>query len=235
MVTTMARKSKSAVAYYRTSSAANVGDNKDSLRRQQEAVASYAKRAGLKIIREFYDPAVSGADPIDQRPGFANLLEYLAGNGARVVLVENASRFARDLAVQIAGHDLMKAKGYQLIPVDSPDYFTDETPTAVMVRQILGAVAQFEKASLVHKLRRARDRKRATEGRCEGRKPVPAAAVSQAKRLARRNPKTGKRRSLRQISACLAEQGYMSPSGKPYGAESVKRMLTPPSRSTVRS
>lgn len=228
MVTTMARKSKSAVAYYRTSSAANVGDNKDSLRRQQEAVASYGKRVGLKIIREFYDPAVSGADPIDQRPGFADLLDYLAGNGAQVVLVENASRFARDLAVQIAGHDLMKAKGYQLIPVDSPDYFTDETPTAVMVRQILGAVAQFEKASLVHKLRRARDRKRETDGRCEGRKPVPDAAVSQAKRLARKSPKTGKRRSLRQISACLAEQGYLGPGGKPYGAESVKRMLARP-------
>ena len=35
-----------AVAYYRTSSAANVGDDKDSLRRQQEAVMSYADKQG---------------------------------------------------------------------------------------------------------------------------------------------------------------------------------------------
>jgi len=221
----MSRKFKPAVAYYRTSSATNVGDDKDSLKRQQDAVASYAKAAGLKVIREFYDAAVSGADPIDQRPGFAELLDYLAGNGARIVLVENASRFARDLAVQIAGHDLMKARGYQLIPVDAPDYFTDETPTAVMVRHILGAVAQFEKASLVHKLRKARDRKRAKEGRCEGRKPVPDIVVKEARRLARKSPKTGKKRSLRQISASLAELGYMAPGGNPYGAESVKRML----------
>jgi hypothetical protein len=40
-----------------------------------------------------------------------------------------------------------------------------------MVRQILGAVSQFEKASLVAKLRHARERIRAEMGHCEGRKP----------------------------------------------------------------
>jgi hypothetical protein len=48
----------------------------------------------------------------------------------------------------------------RLIPASAPDFFTVETSTAVMVRQILGAVAQFEKASLVAKFRGARDRKR---------------------------------------------------------------------------
>ncbi|MES0003383.1 hypothetical protein NKJ90_32435 [Mesorhizobium sp. M0051] len=51
---------------------------------------------------------VSGADPIDTRPGFQGLLEYMAGNGARVILIENASPCARDLAVQIAGHRLLQ-------------------------------------------------------------------------------------------------------------------------------
>jgi DNA invertase Pin-like site-specific DNA recombinase len=45
-----------------------------------------------------------------------------------------------------------------------------DTPTAVLVRQVLGAIAQFEKASLVAKLKAARDRKRAAAGKCEGRK-----------------------------------------------------------------
>ena len=40
-----------------------------------------------------------------------------------------------------------------------------------MLRQILGALAQWEKSALVYKLRKARDRKRATTGRCEG--PLP--------------------------------------------------------------
>ena len=59
-----------AVAYYRTSSAANVGPDKDSLARQRAAVTAYAKARGLEVVREFHDAAVSGADPIDRRPGF---------------------------------------------------------------------------------------------------------------------------------------------------------------------
>ena len=79
------------------------------------------------------------------------------GNGARTVLVENASRFARDLAVQITGHDMLKSHGISLVPVDAPNHFQDETPTATMVRSILGAVSQFEKEALVLKLRKARE------------------------------------------------------------------------------
>src|SRR3954452_11495160 len=116
------------------------------------------------------------------------------------------------------------------LPASAPRFLmlpnsTDETPTAVMVRQILGAVAQFEKAGLVQKLRHARERKRAETGRCEGRKPVPEAVVREAKRLARKSPKTGKVRSLREIAGELAKLGHLAPSGKPYEAMSVKRML----------
>src|SRR3954454_18157205 len=220
-----ANPGRTPVASYRTSSAANVGADKDSLARQRDAVTAYAKAHGLTIVREFYDPAISGGDPIDQRPGFVELLAYIHGNGARIILVENASRFARDLAVQLAGHDLLKTRGVELIPVDAPDHFLDETPTAVMVRQILGAVAQFEKAALLQKLRHARERKRAETGRCEGRKPVPEAVVREARRLARKNPRTGEVRSLRQIAAELVKLGHVGPSGKPYAAESVKLML----------
>ena len=77
-----------------------------------------------------------------------------------------------------------------------------------MVRQILGAVSQFEKTSLVQKLRQAREEKRLTTGRCEGRPPVPAEAKALAKRLYRKNPKTGKRPSLRAISHALTERGF---------------------------
>jgi hypothetical protein len=86
-------------------------------------------------------------------------------------------------------------------------------------------VSQFEKAQLVRKLRAARERKRAETGRCEGRSAVPSLVLAEAKRLARRSPKAGQRRSLRQIAAELARLGHLGPSGKPYGPESVKRML----------
>jgi DNA invertase Pin-like site-specific DNA recombinase len=75
--------SKKAIAYYRTSSAANVGGDKDSEKRQRSAVERYAKRAGFAIVASFYDAAVSGADPVDARSGFADMLHLIAGNGAR--------------------------------------------------------------------------------------------------------------------------------------------------------
>ena len=110
--------------------------------------------------------------------------------------------------------------------MNCPEHFREDTPTAVLVRQVLGAISQFEKAQLVAKLKVARDRKSKQAGRrIEGRKPVPDAVKKAARRLARKSPKTGKRRSLRNISAALAEAGHLGPSGKPYGAESVKRMI----------
>jgi Resolvase, N terminal domain len=44
-----------AVAYIRTSSAANVGSDKDSDRRQQLAIKAWAKAAGVEIVETFTD------------------------------------------------------------------------------------------------------------------------------------------------------------------------------------
>lgn len=217
-----------AVAYYRTSSAANVGEEKDSLPRQREAVVGYAKAHGLTIVREFYDAAVSGADAVDIRPGFAEMLSYITGNGARVVLVENAGRFARDLAVQIAGHDLLKSRGITLIAADAPEHFTESTPTATMVRNILGAVSQFEKAILVERMRKARERRRVATGKCEGRKShaeLRPEAVKLVKRLRRRSPRTGRRMAYRDISEALEARGHVSSTGKPFGPSAILSML----------
>jgi DNA invertase Pin-like site-specific DNA recombinase len=120
---------------------------------------------------------------------------------------------------------MLQREGIELIPVDAPTFFTDPTPTAEMVRQILGAVSQFEKANLVAKLRHARDRARERNGRCEGRKPVPAEVLSAARKLARVNPKTRARRSLREIAAELDAQGFRAPSGRTYLAGSVALMI----------
>ena len=73
--------------------------------------------------------------------------------------------------MQETGWKRLHADGISLIAADSPDQFVDDTPTAVLIRQILGAVDQFDKAMTVAKLRGARDRKRRkTGGKVEGRK-----------------------------------------------------------------
>ena len=96
----MPRKNRiHAVAYYRTSSAGNVGADKDSEKRQRDAVQSYARANGFEVVQEYYDAAVSGSDPIDQRDGFCAMLAYMLGNGVTVILIENAARFRSRLTV----------------------------------------------------------------------------------------------------------------------------------------
>jgi DNA invertase Pin-like site-specific DNA recombinase len=218
-----------AIAYLRTSSSANVGADKDSDKRQRSSIGGYATQAGYEIVSEFYDAAVSGADPIGQRPGFCRLLAYAEEHRVTTIIVEGASRFARDLIVQETGYAMLTRSGFTLIAADDPDAFTAATPTAILIRQILGAVSQFEKANLVAKLRAARDRRKmATGKRIEGRKGYDDTRpdlVREAKRLARRSPTTGKARSLRNVSAELAGLGYTTRKGAVFSAAQVKRLL----------
>jgi DNA invertase Pin-like site-specific DNA recombinase len=217
---------KPAFGYLRTSSATNVGDDKDSEKRQRASIEAFAKRSGYKIAGWFRDPAVSGADPVTSRPGFAAMLEALVGDGVRSILVESPDRFARDLAVQLAGHDHLKGLGVDLVPASAPDHFVEDTPTAILVRQVLGAISEFEKASIVAKLRAARDRKRAAVGKCEGRRSH-AELVPETVALARqlRRKRGGRRPSLRAIAAELARHGHLNMHGRAYSAESVSSML----------
>jgi hypothetical protein len=106
--------------------------------------------------------------------GFWCLICFAIVTTAASLMIGCAARPIR----QLTGHALLRARGIELVPVDGPTYFTDPSPTAEIVRQILGAVSQFEKAGLVAKLKHGRDAKRAATGRCEGRRPVPEAVVA---------------------------------------------------------
>jgi len=131
--------------------------------------------------------------------------------------------------VQEIGYKMLRERGLELVPVDTPEHFSDDSdnPSRELVRVMLGAVSTFEKKGLVLKLKKARDRKRAETGRCEGRKPyaelVPD-AVALAKRLRHKNPHTHRRRSYRTVAKMLAEQGHMNGKGNVYDARAIKAM-----------
>jgi DNA invertase Pin-like site-specific DNA recombinase len=216
------------IGYMRTSSATNVGEGKDSEARQRKAIESYAKAAGMVIVDWFYDASVSGADPIETRPGFTAALARIAGNGVRTIIVETANRFARDLMVQEVGFAMLRDLGIALIAADSPSSFLDDGPTSKLIRQILGAVSEFDKAMTVAKLKGARDRVRREQGKCEGRKSYAERApelVALAKQLHKPDPER-RSLSLRTVAAGLAERGYVTPSGRYYSAAAVASMLS---------
>lgn len=225
----MAKESvKRAIAYARTSSATNVGTDKHSLPRQLEAISRYAETAGYLIERTFYDPAVSGRDDILTRPGFSDAVVFMAESGITSIIVESASRFARDVLVSEIGYRSLKKQGIALIAADAPTTFLCDTPSNNLVRQILSIVAEFEKSTLVARLKAARDRKKALTGKCGGRRSNAEArpeVVALAKQMRRMNPKTKKRMSLRDIGDELASAGHMTRGGKPFDAKAVAALL----------
>ena len=119
--------------------AANVGADKDSEKRQRAAIEGFAKRAGLEIVDWFYDPAVSGADPIEVRPGFSALLDRIEGN---------ASRFARDLVAPELRVLLLIKRNVRVLTANGDDLTDTSDPSRVMMRQIAGSFAQYEKRGL---------------------------------------------------------------------------------------
>ena len=119
---------------------------------------------------------------------------------------------------------MLVSRGVRVITTNGDDLCDTSDPSRVMMRQIAGAFAQYEKARLVARLRRAREIK----GKMGGRKPLAQTrpeAVELARKL-RKATRSGKRRSLREISAELAARGFVAEkTGRPYEPAQVSRML----------
>jgi DNA invertase Pin-like site-specific DNA recombinase len=231
----MAKIRTPAVVYLRTSSAANVGVDGDTERQQRSTIQAFAKRAGFKIAGDgwYYDAAVSGADPIEGRDGFARLLDRIEGNGVTTVIVEDASRFARDLLVQELAIALLAIRGVRLLTASGDDLTDSDDLGRKMMWQVAGAFMEYEKGRLVAKLRSARERKRKVTGKkVGGRKShveLWPEVVAKARRLRRAKGKAG-RLSYREISARLKDAGYLNERGEPFNPQSVRAMIEGPQR-----
>ena len=211
-----------AVMYLRTSSAQNVDG--DSETRQQIACQEYAVRENIKIVAMQYDQAVSGADPIETRPGLMNLVSYCTENHIDKLLCEDAMRFARDLMSQELGRNFLITQGIWVIPVKTPDDFLDDSndPARRMMRQVMGAVAEFEKNKLVLQLRVARKRIRDSGKKCEGRKGLIdryPTIVSEVKDLRSNNL------TYSEISENLADKRIVGLSGRPLTRGQISKLL----------
>ena len=110
------------------------------------------------------------------------------------MLIEDASRFARDLIAQELGIVLLVARGVKVITAAGDDLTDTSDPSRVMMRQIAGAFAQYEKARLVARLRRARE----VKGKMGGRKSdaeLRPNVVALAKQLRKRQNRRAKSRA----------------------------------------
>ena len=226
---------KKICGYYRTSSKSSSGDDQDSGKRQKHSVHSFCKSKNWEIGNEFWDKGVSGTLDVLNRPSFLEMLNYCEEYGIDTIVFENSSRLSRDLICMETGFQYLSSLGYTLISVDSPETFVENTPTSVLIRQVLGCISQFEKSNLVEKLRVSRKRKsklnksrnyisRTGRGKVEGVKkltelnPELSGLVVSYRR--RKDIRTKKSLSYMKISKLLQDENNLSVS-----FNSVKRIL----------
>jgi len=142
----------------------------DGFPRQRAAIKAYAAAHGIRVVRWFEEQGISGGKDLENRPALQELMLALHSNGTRLVLIEKLDRLARDLMVQETIIGDLRKNGFEILSVAEPDLCSDD-PSRKLVRQVFGAIAEYERAMIVLKLRAARQRIRARQGRCEGRKP----------------------------------------------------------------
>jgi DNA invertase Pin-like site-specific DNA recombinase len=210
-----------AFAYLRVSGRGQVDG--DGFTRQLIAIKKYAAANNIKITRIFREKDACGATDWEDRPAFSEMMSILLSDGVKTVLIERLDRLARDLMVQESVIADFQRKELTLVSVSEPDLLTGD-PSRILMRQMLGAFFQYEKTLLVAKLRGARQRVKAQNGRCEGRKPYgtrvgEAAVIERIKALRLTSMAVDK------IAEQLNSEGIKPRAGVRWHATSVRRVL----------
>jgi len=185
----------------------------DGFERQEQAINEYAAANGYVIEKIYREEGVSGT--VETRPALAEMMVSMEKNhhGIKTVIIERVDRLARDFMVQEAIIRDFRKQGFNLISAHEGDDLLENDPSRKMIRQMLGVIAEYEKDMIVLKLRAARDRKRAREGKCEGRKTyaeVQPEVIKEIKRLRRKPTGKAKRRTYVQVADELNQLGYRS-------------------------
>jgi DNA invertase Pin-like site-specific DNA recombinase len=208
------------VTYLRVSGGSQV--DRGGFPRQRDACETYARANGIELVAEFRDEAVSGTTDAAFRQGFSSMVERIAGNGVRVVLVEAADRLARDLIVSETLIAQLRKLGMRVVEARSGIDLTDAAdPSRVLVRQLLGAVSEYQKSEIVGKLAKARQRARMAHGRCEGRKPYGSREGEQRGLRRIGELVNDERCSLRAAAKRLNDEGIPTRGGNPWTAQAV--------------
>ena len=138
------------------------------------------RQAGLVPGKISSDIAVSGTVPVDQR----KIWQDFAKQGVSKVYVKNHKRFARSVVTQELGLKFTDKHKMEVVALDFPTLLTNRTNKGKLVRQIIAAVAEFEKDEFVETMAAARRKQKKTnqakksyttqrsKGKCEGRKSL---------------------------------------------------------------
>ena len=230
-------KMRGAFGYVRVSSPGQGAEERDGIPRQKAAIRKHAAAHNIRIVQWFSD-MVSGRKDLENRPGLQEMMTALHGNGTKLVLIEKLDRLARDLMIQESIIADFRRNGFELVSVVEPDMCSDD-PTRKLLRQMLGAFAEYECTMISLKLKGARLRAAAKRGAdyVEGRvpfgyrvvkhdgipvrvpEPTEQATISRIKHLRDAG------HSLAKIAEKLTAEGRKARAGNKWYEKQVARVL----------
>lgn len=200
---------------------------------QRRAISEWARAGGHKIVAWHTDAGVSGSNGLDDRPGLSAAFADLAGGIGKLdgIVVYRLDRLARKLALQITWTEQVEAAGQRVISVTEPDVGEDEM--RVLVRQIMGAIAEYERAVIKRRMQSGRAEKARAGGyafgspafglRSEAGALVPDLAEQASVEIIRELSAGGM--SARGIAAELNRRGVLSKRGGQWSHKTVARVL----------
>lgn len=147
----------------------------DGPERQKVAIVAFCQQHNLNLIN-IYEESISGTKDAYDRPAFGQMVTDAETNGVTGIIVERLDRLARELLVQeVVITKLSEEANLHVYATDNGQLEdladANADPTRVLIRQVLGALAQWNRSEITRKLAAARKRKREATGRCEGAKP----------------------------------------------------------------
>ena len=149
-----------AVAYVRVST----DEQANGPRAQVDAIRRWAKREGIDIVATFTDEGVSGGAELDRRPGLQNALDAMDEHGARVLVAAKRDRLARDTMLAAMLERLVSRKGGTIATADGVS--SEQTPEGQLMRTMVDAFAQYERALIRSRTSAALRAKRARGEKC---------------------------------------------------------------------
>lgn len=204
------------------------------LEAQEADIRAWARRHRHRIsfvVKE----TVPGDTVPNKRPALAEALQLLAAGKVDGVIVARLDRLARDLVLQeqlIAEVDTMGGVLRSAAPTED-DHLLDNDPQRVLVRQMLGAIAQYDRAMIRLRLSNGLRLKAASGGYVGGAPPygwaargtklVPVHAEQQVRQRVKEWHRQGW--SLRKIADRLNSEGITTKKGHQWQANSVSRLL----------
>jgi DNA invertase Pin-like site-specific DNA recombinase len=225
------------VATYLRVSTANQAEEGLGLDVQASAIRVWAKEHGHRIGATYADEGVSGAKELDDRPALAEALAAIKDGSVTGIVVYRLDRLARDLILQEQLLGEVRRLGGQVFTTSAGEagYLEDDPtdPSRKLIRQVLGAVPEYERSLIALRLQSGRRHKAASGGYAYGAPPFGKKAVdgvlvdSDEERLVLMEMKVQRDQgaSYRQIAANLAEMGHKPKRGESWHPQTIARCL----------